>query len=281
MAYDDGYYFGQCKLVCTAEGNIYDGCTVTVTAVDNSNVTRSGIITGGRAIITVPGRNLYRISVLRSGSQVFTREVEAGYGDCLTVLLADGYQDLKKKDAASLAEIEQGTGIADKVTSAQASKDILGKLGGCSLEESGGNFYIVGADSVRKKLGDGNPAIVDVSATAGGQIYESNKVNVQAELALTLKVSDYDSVKAKITKQSYDYTNITRVEAGYTSSNAEDFNNPNPAQWKTVGNISTESPFDISKYGYIRIFTSGNKGYTYPTIMQHITAPKLSNFEWS
>ena len=27
-------------------------------------------------------------------------------------------------------------------------------LGGCSLEQEGGNFYIVGADSVRKKLGD-------------------------------------------------------------------------------------------------------------------------------
>ena len=26
-------------------------------------------------------------------------------------------------------------------------------LGGCSLEQEGGNFYIVGADSVRKKLG--------------------------------------------------------------------------------------------------------------------------------
>ena len=27
-------------------------------------------------------------------------------------------------------------------------------MGGCSLEQADGNFYIVGADSVRKKLGD-------------------------------------------------------------------------------------------------------------------------------
>lgn len=31
-------------------------------------------------------------------------------------------------------------------------------MGGCSLEQEGGNFYIVGADSVRKKLGSNDTA---------------------------------------------------------------------------------------------------------------------------
>ena len=32
--------------------------------------------------------------------------------------------------------------------------ELSSDLGGCSLEQEDGNFYIVGADSVRKKLGD-------------------------------------------------------------------------------------------------------------------------------
>ena len=34
------------------------------------------------------------------------------------------------------------------------SNNIEDKLGGCSIEQDGSDFYIVGADSVRKKLGE-------------------------------------------------------------------------------------------------------------------------------
>lgn len=37
-------------------------------------------------------------------------------------------------------------------------------MGGCTLEQEGQNFYIVGADAVRKKLGSGQHTI---KATAG------------------------------------------------------------------------------------------------------------------
>lgn len=36
------------------------------------------------------------------------------------------------------------------------SKKLNNKLNGCSLEQDGEDFYIVGADSVRKKLGSGD-----------------------------------------------------------------------------------------------------------------------------
>ena len=40
------------------------------------------------------------------------------------------------------------------VPGAKPVAQLISDLGGCSLEQEGGNFYIVGADSVRKKLGD-------------------------------------------------------------------------------------------------------------------------------
>ena len=43
---------------------------------------------------------------------------------------------------------------------------LISDLGGCSLEQEGGNFYIVGADSVRKKLGDQEFAALDCGGVA-------------------------------------------------------------------------------------------------------------------
>lgn len=50
--------------------------------------------------------------------------------------------------------------------SAKAVSTLNNNLGGCQLSQEGNDFYIVGADSVRKKLGNGNYRIT-VQANAG------------------------------------------------------------------------------------------------------------------
>lgn len=71
--------------------------------------------------------------------------------------------DKKKLDGltstTSLAVTQQGMSVLDgtvgKVLDDKIA-EINNKLNGCSLEQVGEDFYIVGADSVRKKLGDRN-----------------------------------------------------------------------------------------------------------------------------
>ena len=46
--------------------------------------------------------------------------------------------------------------------SAKAVSTLNNNLGGCQLTQEGNDFYIVGADSVRKKLGSGNVSLVSI-----------------------------------------------------------------------------------------------------------------------
>lgn len=64
------------------------------------------------------------------------------------------FADLAKKRLDTLEEINACT-TPGMLAGAGAVKDLSSSLGGCSLEQEGENFYIVGADSVRKKLGSG------------------------------------------------------------------------------------------------------------------------------
>ena len=62
----------------------------------------------------------------------------------------------------SLAEVSAAT-QQNTIAGALALKEANSNFGGCSFEQEGSNFYIVGADSVRKKLGE--PEIKVVSKT--------------------------------------------------------------------------------------------------------------------
>ena len=52
------------------------------------------------------------------------------------------------------------------VSGAKPVAQLISDLGGCSLEQENGNFYIVGADSVRKKLGNQEFAALDCGGVA-------------------------------------------------------------------------------------------------------------------
>ncbi|MCM1124273.1 MAG: hypothetical protein NC416_16950, partial [Eubacterium sp.] len=60
----------------------------------------------------------------------------------------------KTRVLKSLEEIAANTN-AENLAGAAAVNELNNKLNGCSLEQDGEDFYIVGADSVRKKLGSG------------------------------------------------------------------------------------------------------------------------------
>lgn len=63
-----------------------------------------------------------------------------------------GFQN--RRVLKTMEEIEANTD-EQNIPSALLLGEINNKLNGCSLEQVGEDFYIVGADSVRKKLGSG------------------------------------------------------------------------------------------------------------------------------
>lgn len=94
MAYDDGFYYGQCKLICEAESAAETG---TVSIYDGDRFINSKGLTNKVAEFTVPGRARYTVNLMRGNDTVYSTVVEAGYGDCIHVMLAPGYDKVTEK----------------------------------------------------------------------------------------------------------------------------------------------------------------------------------------
>ena len=108
MAYDDGYYYGQCKLVFEAKSS--SGNTVTIQNSSGATIGSAAISNlSGEAI--VPGRDEYTITF--NSNPVWTGKVQCGYGECIKVVLADGYEPIVQKDLDEVkAHLTAGNGTA-------------------------------------------------------------------------------------------------------------------------------------------------------------------------
>ena len=128
MAYDDGYYYGQCKIVAVVDNTADNGKTVLITTDDNK--TYSGTITNKKCEFLLPPRTLYTVQKVSSGSAEFTTKVEAGYGDCILVHLDTGYVEVKQGDIVGLDYIKAATdaNLKNKVPEAKAVKELNNSL---------------------------------------------------------------------------------------------------------------------------------------------------------
>ena len=147
MAYDDGYYYGQCKIVAVVDNTADNGKTVLITTDDNK--TYSGTIANKKCEFLLPPRTLYTVQKVSSGSTEFTTKVEAGYGDCILVHLDTGYIDVKQGDIVGLDYIKAATDdkLKNKVPEAKAVKELNNSFGGVQFGIDGeGNRCYLGAD---------------------------------------------------------------------------------------------------------------------------------------
>ena len=128
MAYDDGYYYGQCKIVAVVDNAADNGKTVLITTDDNK--TYSGTIANKKCEFLLPPRTLYTVQKVSSGSAEFTTKVEAGYGDCILVHLDTGYVEVKQGDIVGLDYIKAATAddLKNKVPEANAVKELNDSL---------------------------------------------------------------------------------------------------------------------------------------------------------
>ncbi len=124
MAYDDGYYYGQCKIVAVVDNTADNGKTVLITTDDNK--TYSGTIANKKCEFLLPPRTLYTVQKLSGESAEFTTKVEAGYGDCILVHLDTGYVEVKQGDIVGLDYIKAATDadLKNKVPEAKAVKEL-------------------------------------------------------------------------------------------------------------------------------------------------------------
>ena len=128
MAYDDGYYYGQCKIVAVVDNTADNGKTVLITTDDNK--TYSSTIVNKKCKFLLPPRTLYTVQKVSSGSTEFTTKVEAGYGDCILVHLDTGYVEVKQGDIVGLDYIKAATdnNLKNKVPEAKAVKELNNSL---------------------------------------------------------------------------------------------------------------------------------------------------------
>lgn len=128
MAYDDGYYYGQCKIVAVVDDTADNGKTVLITTDDNK--TYSGTIANKKCEFLLPPRTLYTVQKVSGESVEFTTKVEAGYGDCILVHLNTGYVEVKQGDIVGLDYIKAATAdnLKNKVPEATAVKELDSRL---------------------------------------------------------------------------------------------------------------------------------------------------------
>ena len=177
MAYDDGYYYGQCKIVAVVDNAADNGKTVLITTDDNK--TYSGIIANKRCEFLLPPRTLYTVQKVSSGSAEFTTKVEAGYGDCILVHLDTGYVEVKQGDIVGLDYIKAATddNLKNKVPEAKAVKELNSSLGTLSFgQDDNGNwgYRIAGADPVIPFKSGTNFGLISLGYKEGTKTFTIN-----------------------------------------------------------------------------------------------------------
>lgn len=89
--------------------------------------------------------------------------------------------EFNRKVLKTCEEVEANT--SDKyLVAAPVVGELINKLSGCSLEQEGNDFYITGADSVRKKLG--NMELVYTYTTTSPVISGTNKISINRNVSL-------------------------------------------------------------------------------------------------
>lgn len=140
------------------------------------------------------------------------------------------------------------------VSGAKPVAQLISDLGGCSLEQEDGNFYIVGADSVRKKLGNtGISGTLETVAVRDRTIMTRNYIFNNTE--------DYTSLVLNI-KNPANGGNATSATVYGTPVGTSTYE-----QIQKVTTLSADVTIKFKDYDHIKLAVtashSGNVGHSY------------------
>lgn len=94
------------------------------------------------------------------------------------------------KTLQTMEEIEANT-ESNCLAGAGAVAELNNKLAGCSFAQEGNDFYIVGADAVRKKLGSGDISLLD--STYAGSVNKSIRVTKSGKTLIIASIGGYNT----------------------------------------------------------------------------------------
>lgn len=153
----------------------------------------------------------------------------------------------------SLAEVDAAT-QQNTIAGALALKEANSNFGGCSFEQEGNDFYIKGADSVRKKLGNtGISGTLETVAVRDRTIMTRNYIFNNTE--------DYTSLVLNI-KNPANGGNATSATVYGTPVGTSTYE-----QIQKVTTLSADVTIKFKDYDHIKLAVtashSGNVGYSY------------------
>lgn len=123
--FEDGYYFGQGKLICLAETDSDNGKIVTVKNESNTR-TWTAHIADKKCEFILPPKDRYSIEL---GEGEYITKVDMSYGACIGVHLADGYGNVLYNDLLTLEEITAATDLSFKGASAESVNELNNNFG--------------------------------------------------------------------------------------------------------------------------------------------------------
>lgn len=133
--------------------------------------------------------------------------------------------DKKKLDGltptTSLAVTQEGTSILDGTV----GKILNDKFGGCSLEQEGEDFYIVGADAVRKKLGDLDAESIDISSQNVNVSFSNGSGNSVGKVNVGVGFTLYKTLFPTITHSSTALTGRDVIGTGINNTYTFSYDN--------------------------------------------------------
>ena len=109
----------------------------------------------------------------------------------------------------SLAEVSAAT-QQNTIAGALALKEVNSSLGGCSFEQEGSDFYIVGADTVRKKLGKTDRHVIK-SGVGNGSFSVAGQISGYDKLT----AEDFVFIVTNATTSSSHRNSTSGYRAGY------------------------------------------------------------------
>lgn len=221
FGYDDGYYFGQAKVVALATKDEDNGKTVTLT---NGTKTYTGTMADGKCVFTVPGKDRYTI---RLGS--YSRAVDVSYGECVGVYMAEGYELVYKKNLDALeaelkanfqagvdsvynAIVAQGTTPASKALS-----DVVDAIASLSNNRNKKEIFLNegGNNSITIKS-DGTMYYCATITVYGGdeQSYQSLKIYKNGQEFVSLYVKGHSATQRRYNSIEVKKGDVIRCENG-------------------------------------------------------------------
>lgn len=96
--------------------------------------------------------------------------------------------------------------------------DINSNFGGCSFEQEGNDFYITGADAVRKKLGSFDIGSISVLSKSATLIFNSTSGSVEKTISVAQSLTLYKNLFPVITSVEIPFTSTSYFNMKHTFS---------------------------------------------------------------